>query len=126
VVPALAALTINLQYTDLSNDWRTYQRAERIFETVEPNAYVLAVSWFEAAPLEYLQVTEGQRPDIKILKGNQVSPPELEALVEVEIHTHPFYSTANADWLAARYNLEYIERCHCYQIEIQEESRHEQ
>jgi 4-amino-4-deoxy-L-arabinose transferase-like glycosyltransferase len=116
LVLSLAALVINFQYADLSDDWRTYERAIHVFETVEPDAYILAASWFEVAPLEYLHVVEQRRPDVKVLNGSGMSLFELYAFVESERDTHPFYSTADPGWLAVQYELEYIERCNCYRI----------
>ena len=116
LILTLTALVVNFQYADLSNDWRTYEQAIRIFETVEPGAYVLAASWFEVAPLEYLHIVEQRRPDVNVLNRSGMSLSELYALIESERDTHPFYSTANLGWLAAQYELKYIERCNCYRI----------
>ncbi len=115
---ALVALIVNFQHADLSDDRRTYEQAARVLETVEPGAYVLATYWFEVAPLGYLQVVEQRRPDVTVLRGYEMSPAELAALIESEGDDHPFYTTADPGWVAraTQYRLEYIEGCDCYRI----------
>jgi hypothetical protein len=113
---AVAALLVNYPFADLSDDWRTYQRATRLLDEVEPGAYVLATSWFEVAPLEYLHVVEGRRRDVTVLNRSEVPFLEVYSLIDIHGDAHPFYSTDEVDWLAARYELMYIEACDCYRI----------
>lgn len=116
---ALIILSINFKYADLSSDRRTYEQANRIFETVEPGAYVLAISWFEVGPLEYLHIVEHRRPDVEVLNVREMLRSELYSFIEAEdeIDTRPFYSTTNPDWLSARYTLAYVKNCDCYRLE---------
>jgi hypothetical protein len=113
---ALVTLLVNYKHADLSDDWRTYEQASRVFDTVEPGAYVLATSWFEVAPLEYLHVVEKRRPDVRVLNWNESDLAELYNLIETERDLRPFYSTDSVGWLVARYELEYIEDCDCYRV----------
>ncbi len=113
---AIAAMLVNYPYADLSGDRRTYERAARIIGTVEPGAYVLAASWFEVAPLEYLQVVEQRGLDVTVLNWIEVPPSELYSLINSKGDTHPFYSTDTIDWLAERYEMAYLEDCDCYRI----------
>jgi hypothetical protein len=113
---AMAALLVNYQHADLSDDWRTYERASRVLDTVEPGAYVLATSWWEVAPLEYLRVVEQRRLDVSVINRNAISISELYSLIHAEGDSHPFYSTRSVGVLAARYEIEYIEDCECYRI----------
>lgn len=113
---ALAMLLVNYQHADLSDDWRTYERAARVFNTVEPGAYILATSWFEVAPLEYLHVVEQHRPDVRVLNWNEIDLARLYDLIDAEGSIHPFYSTDNVGWLVARYELEYVKDCDCYRV----------
>jgi hypothetical protein len=113
---ALVTLLINYQHADLSDDWRTYEQAARVFDTLEPGAYILATSWFEVAPLEYLHVVEQRRPDVRVLNWNEIDLADLYDLIEAERGIHPFYSTDGVGWLVARYELEYIEKCDCYRV----------
>jgi hypothetical protein len=113
---ALAALLVNYRYADLSDDRRVYERAAQIMDTVEPGAYVLATTWFEVAPLEYLHVVEQRRLDVTVLQWTEVPIPELRSLITAEGDTHPFYTTDVVNWLAERYELAYLEDCDCYRI----------
>ena len=113
---ALAALLVNYRYADLSDDRRVYERATQIMDTVEPGAYVLATTWFEVAPLEYLHVVEQRRLDVTVLQWTEVPIPELRSLITAEGDTHPFYTTDVVNWLAERYELAYLEDCDCYRI----------
>jgi hypothetical protein len=113
---AVAALLVNYPFADLSDDWRTYRRAARVLDAVEPGAYVLATSWFEVAPLEYLHVVEGRRRDVTVLNWKEIPFSEVYSLIDAHGDVRPFYSTGEVDWLAARYGLEYIEECDCYRI----------
>lgn len=113
---AILALLINYPYADLSDDRRTYERAVQIIDTVEPGAYVLAASWFEVAPLEYLHVVEQRRLDVTVLQWTEIPIPELYRLINSQGDTHPFYVTDSISWLAERYDLEYLEECDCYRI----------
>lgn len=117
---ALAALAINFPYADLSHDRRAYERANRIFESLAPEAYVLAVDWFEVAPLEYLQLVEGRRPDVRVLNTSRMSQAELRRLIEIESEARPFYSTASPAWLRNHYRLDYIAGCNCYRLKMRE------
>jgi hypothetical protein len=117
VMLILLALVINYRHADLSQDWRTYQQAVRVFDTVAPDAYVLATSWFEVAPLEYLHVVERRRLDVTVLNAGPMSPSELRALVELQGDAHPIYSTGLPDWLEDGHEMEYNEQCDCYRIQ---------
>jgi hypothetical protein len=113
---ALAALLVNYQHADLSDDRRTYEQAARVLDTVEPEAYVLATSWFEVAPLEYLHVVEGRRLDVTVLNWNEIDLSDLYNLIDTERGVRPIYSTESVGWLVARYELQYIEECDCYRV----------
>ena len=57
-------LILNFRYADRSNDWSARERGEEIFAALETDAIFLG-SWIDVPILEYLQIVEGQRPDIK-------------------------------------------------------------
>ena len=99
---AVVALLVNYQYADLSGDWRTYNQATRVFDTVEPGAYVLATSWFKVAPLEYLHVVEQRRLDVTVLNVNELPVSELYGLLEAEAGIRPFYRRFGASRVAFR------------------------
>ena len=111
----LCALLVNFRHADLSDDWRTYDRAAQLLDGMDPGAQVLAGSWFEIAPIEYLRVVERRRPDVAVINMQATPLAELYALVDARQDT-PVYSTNAPGWLASRYTLEYTEKCDCYRI----------
>ncbi len=58
-------LAINWSAADRSNDWSTYVLASEILDEVEEDALILT-QWTIATPLHYLQLVEGQKPDVRI------------------------------------------------------------
>lgn len=122
LVPSLAlfALLFNYQHADLSADRRVYDRADRIMATVEPDAVVLVSSWFEVAPLEYLHVVEGRRPDVQVFNAGAMAVREVTHLIEDGRRRQPFYSTARPAWLLEKYTLTYVAACDCYRIKEEE------
>jgi hypothetical protein len=63
VLLVVSALVLNFGLVDLSHDWRTRQLGEAILVTAEPQAYYFG-TWGDVPILEYLQLVEGQRPDV--------------------------------------------------------------
>jgi hypothetical protein len=60
-----AMLVLNYPRVDLSNNWITRQYAEAVLKQVSPGALIVG-AWIEITPLEYLQIVEGQRPDVTL------------------------------------------------------------
>lgn len=75
---------------DLSDDWSTRARGEAILELARPNA--LIVGWWGTVPVvEYLQLVEGQRPDVQAINRFLIRPDDLRELVEHEVDRRPVY-----------------------------------
>jgi len=75
------ALAWNGPLADLSDDRSTYNRGLAILSRAEPDA--LIVGWWSTVPvLEYLQLVEGQRPDVEPLNRFLIPPADLERLAE--------------------------------------------
>jgi len=66
VVSVSLLISANWRFADRSEDYSAYNFAQEVMEIVEPNALVLA-QWTSATPLEYAQIVEGRRPDVKVL-----------------------------------------------------------
>jgi hypothetical protein len=68
--PALVGLlaagvtVLNFSRVDLSADWSARRRGEQILASLPPAAVYLG-SWADVPILEYLQIVEGQRPDVR-------------------------------------------------------------
>jgi hypothetical protein len=90
VIVVLVAAAWNWQQVDLSDDWSARERAEAILRQVEPNALILG--WWDSAPVvEYLQLVEGQRPDVKVINRFLISPDDMGRLVQRELPRRPVY-----------------------------------
>lgn len=63
---ATIALLINFPLADVSWDRRAYQNAADMLGAAAPDALVLG-DWGYAAPIAYLQLTEGRRPDVQVI-----------------------------------------------------------
>jgi hypothetical protein len=89
----LLAVVLNWQRVDLSHDWSTRQQSEEILALLEPNAILLG--WWETVPaVQYLQVVEGQRPDVLAINRFLVSAADMEQLIRANAADRPIYINA--------------------------------
>ncbi|PWB73272.1 MAG: hypothetical protein C3F15_10045 [Holophagae bacterium] len=94
------AVSWNWPLVDLSDDWSTRVRGEKILELARPGA--LIVGWWGTVPVvEYLQLVEGQRPDIQAINRFLIRHDELVALLEREVDRRPVYIDEPVDGLSA-------------------------
>jgi hypothetical protein len=92
VVAGAVALAIiwNWPLVDLSNDWSTREQSEAILRQVEPNALILG--WWDTIPgIQYLQLVEGQRPDVTAVNRFLISGEDMNQLIWQEIGRRPVY-----------------------------------
>jgi hypothetical protein len=90
VLLVVLALSWNLQRVNLASDDSARARGEAILETAEPNAIVFG--WWDTVPVvEYLQLVEGQRPDILAINRFLISGQDMETLIEEELGNRPIY-----------------------------------
>jgi hypothetical protein len=74
VIPALAALLVlrlawfNYPFADLSRDRSARHTGELILAAMEPGALFIGM-WEHVPILEYLQLVEGRRPDVRLVNG---------------------------------------------------------
>ena len=86
----LLAIGLNWTLVDRSNDWSTREMAETILQEVEPNALVLG--WWDTVPaVQYLQLVEGQRPDVQALNRFLIPGETMEQLIMSQIDDRPIY-----------------------------------
>ncbi|NUM47106.1 MAG: DUF2723 domain-containing protein [Anaerolineales bacterium] len=89
-IPVLASFILTGPQVDLSDDWSTRLRGEAILREVEPDALVLG--WWDTVPVvQYLQLVEGQRPDVQAINRFLISYDDLTTLVKNEVQTRPVY-----------------------------------
>ncbi len=84
------AAGFNWRLVDLSDDWSTREQAETILSLVEPEAMVFG--WWDTAPsIQYLQLVEGERPDVTVINRFLISPEDMNRLILTEINRRPVY-----------------------------------
>jgi hypothetical protein len=75
---------------NLSDDWSARERGEEILEEVEPNALIFG--WWDTVPVvEYLQLVEGERPDVKAINRFSITYGDMVLWIEREIDHRPIY-----------------------------------
>lgn len=84
------AVTLNWTLVDRSDDWSTREMAETILAEAEPNALVLG--WWDTVPaVQYLQLVEGQRPDVQAVNRFLIKGEAMERLIMSQIDDRPVY-----------------------------------
>ena len=95
-VIALGTITIliatNWNYANRRDDLHAYSFAQQVMANVEENALILA-QWTSATPLEYLQIVEGQRPDVEILDRGLLALGVRDRIAQLEFQLTPDYET---------------------------------
>lgn len=86
----LLAVGWNWRLTDLSDDWSTRTRSEAILEAAQPGALIFGY-WQTVPPIQYLQLVEGQRPDVQAINRFLILPNEARRLILREIGRRPIY-----------------------------------
>jgi hypothetical protein len=71
---------LNYPRVDLSESWITRRYAEAVLSQVSPGALIVG-AWIEITPLEYLQIVEGQRPDVTLFDYGLYAQSRTAALV---------------------------------------------
>jgi hypothetical protein len=61
---AAGCLVVNFSRVDVSDDWSARRRGERILGAVDRDAVFLG-TWSDVPVVEYLQIVEGRRPDVR-------------------------------------------------------------
>lgn len=68
----LPGLILNAQWVDMSKADAYSRYGQAILSDVEPGAMIIA-PWSQAVVLEYFQIVEGYRPDIKIINSSRMN-----------------------------------------------------
>jgi hypothetical protein len=86
----LLALAWNWHTVDLSNDWTSRLIGEAILSHVEQDALVFG--WWNVVPVvQYLQLVEGERPDVRAINRFLIDPNNLHRAIEKEVADRPIY-----------------------------------
>ena len=98
VISVLAAILYTGPKVDLSEDWTTRIRGETILENVEPHALIFGF-WDTVPVIQYLQLVEGQRPDVTAINRFLISFDDLTAYALQEAALRPVYiNEVPASW----------------------------
>lgn len=90
VTMVLLALAWNWSRVDLSDDWSTRQQSEEILQEVQPNALVFG--WWDTVPgLQYMQLVEGQRPDVTVINRFLIGGDDMNRLILSQLGRRPIY-----------------------------------
>lgn len=86
----LLAVLLNWGRVDRSDDWSTREQSEEILALVKPNALIFG--WWETVPaIQYLQLVEGQRPDVTAVNRFLISGADMNQLIMSELGQRPIY-----------------------------------
>jgi hypothetical protein len=116
VLLSASNLALNYGLADISGDWSARRGGEAIMETVAPNATFIG-TWIQVPVLEYLQLVEGQRPDLETInifflqKGRS-----LDLALERMQRGRPVYTSVPDLFRAGGLGTIREEGCNCYLI----------
>jgi hypothetical protein len=116
VLLALALLVGNLAYADLSRDTSARDRGERVFAQVEHRALVVC-AWDDAPILEYLQIVEGRRKDVRVLNWWLFGVERSRALVLDELRAGRAVYTSSTGFLSeVPVTFDRVANCHLFRV----------
>ena len=116
LILALIALVINFSYTNKRGDWSARERGEEIFAALKPNAIFIG-SWIDIPILEYLQVVEAQRVDVKTVNVIFTPTDQGKLIVSKALDEGVPVYTSVKDYLDRfGFKQAYEKRCKCYQM----------
>jgi hypothetical protein len=81
-------LAVNFPLLDLSDEHHIRTYSQTLLDGLPPNAHVFGV-WWEIVPLQYLQVVEHKRPDVRLYNLFQFNSVEMRAFVDDQLATNP-------------------------------------
>lgn len=75
---------------DRSDDWSTREQSAAILEAAQPNALIFG--WWDTVPaVQYMQLVEGQRPDVTAINRFLISGADMNRLILRELGRRPIY-----------------------------------
>jgi hypothetical protein len=89
----LLAIAWTWNAVDLSDDWSARTRGQEILDATAPDALILG--WWDTVPVvQYLQLVEGQRPDVQAINRFLISRRDMLALIQTQLADRPIYVDA--------------------------------
>jgi hypothetical protein len=116
IMLTLSNLVLNFGYVDLSQDCSARQLGEDILAELEPEAVYLG-TWRDTPILEYLQLVEGQRPDVTPVQLFFTGTGGGRRIIYEQLKLgHPVYTSADQILRDQNLQFDYLAGCQCYQI----------
>jgi hypothetical protein len=114
-------LVLNFGYVDLSQDGSARELGEDILAELEPDAVFLG-TWRDTPILEYLQLVEGQRPDVTPVQLFFTGAGGGRKIVYEQLKLgHPVYTSASQVLVDQTLQFDYLAGCQCYQVTLIDE-----
>jgi hypothetical protein len=121
ILPALTALLLarlawfNYPYLDLSRDTSARDTGERIMAAMGPNALFIGM-WEHTPILEYLQMVEGRRKDVRLVNGVFIGPLGAQQLArDMHAARRPVYTTFT-NLFDRGFAIAYVPEGLCYEV----------
>ena len=113
---AISSLVFNFKYVDLSQDWSARQLGQNILNNLEPDSAYFG-SWKDVPVLEYLQIVEGERPDVITRNLLFMSRAESQQIAQDHLAADfPVYTSIPNWFVESRFIYNPISQCECYQL----------
>lgn len=100
----LGALVAHYPQVDLSSDQRTREEAVEFLALAERDALVVG-PWIDVAPMQYLQVVEGERTDIGVVHRGSMDNEALIDLIAANVEARPVYVFGSVGSLVGPFDL---------------------
>jgi hypothetical protein len=81
----LIMLAVNFSRLDASHDTSVRDYSQALLAGLPPNANVLGV-WWDIAPMQFLQMVEGQRPDVKLFNTFLFDRQSLNTYIDTQVN----------------------------------------
>jgi hypothetical protein len=112
---ATANVMLNFNRVDISNDWSARTRGETLLRWLPADALYLA-TWADAAMIDYLQLVEGWRPDVRSINVFLIRGLRRERYVEEQLASGgAVYASAPVS-ASKGFLFEANESCDCHQM----------
>jgi len=108
-------VALNFDRVDISADWSARARGELLMRWLPADVLYLA-TWADAPLIDYLQLVEGWRPDVKSVNVFLVRGRRRQALVDEQLAGGGLVYASAPVGMANRYFFEFDESCECYRV----------
>jgi hypothetical protein len=113
---ALGTCIFNFDLVDLSDDWSARERGERILSSSAGGTTHFG-TWADVPILEYLQIVEGQRPDMRTVNLFFVGPAGNDLAKQMLGNGGPVSTTA-PHLLGDDLAFEFDDNCRCHKVTL--------